>query len=293
MEIELNRIFVKVVQSGSFTNAAKILKLPKSSVSRAVAKLELSTKTKLLMRTTRNLNLTQAGKEFFEACAPAIVILEEAQKRLEDKEKNIAGLIRITAPEDLGMSVVAPTIAKLSLKYPDLNFEFNFTDAVVDIVKDGYDIAVRIGIRVDSGLKLTQAGEVTLIAVASPKYLAKKDKIIHPNDLKILDCLSHNWSKQWILKSSKATVKIPVKAVIVGNQMITLLDMAISGCGVALAPKHLCEPYLKSGKLVHVLPDWKSQPIPASIITPVAPSSSMRLKTAVTAIADALKKALE
>lgn len=293
MEIELSRIFVKVVQSGSFTSAAQILKLPKSSVSRAVARLERETGTRLLIRTTRNLNLTQAGREFFDVCVPAIATLEEAQKRLEDKDKTISGLIRITAPEDLGLSVIAPAIASLSLKYPALNFEFKFTDAVIDIVKDGYDIAVRLGKRVDSGLKLTQAGDVVLIAVASPKYLAKNGKIKHPDDLKTHACLSHNWSKQWMMKSSKGAVKIPVKASVVGNQMLSLLDMAISGGGVSFAPKYLCEPHLKSGKLVQVLPEWKSGPVPASILTPIAPSSSMRLKTTVGAITEALKSALK
>lgn len=293
MEIELSRIFVKVIQHGSFSSAADVLKLPKSSVSRAISRLELESGTKLIIRTTRSLSLTEAGREFYEACLPAVLILEEAQKNLEGKDKTISGTIKLTAPEDLGISVISPAIAELSLKYPALNFDFRFSDSVVDIVKEGFDIAIRLGKRVDSGLKLSHAGEVVLIAVASPEYLAKNDKIKHPKDLKEHTCLSHYWSKQWTMKSAKGVVTIPIKTKVTGNHMISMLSMSVAGCGVAFVPRYLCEDHLKSGKLIHVLPEWKSPPILASIITPVSPSSSLKLKTTVAAIQRALNEALK
>lgn len=293
MEIELSRIFVKVIKHGSFSSAAEVLKLPKSSVSRAISKLESESGTKLIIRTTRSLNLTEAGREFYEACLPAVTIIEEAQKNLEGKDKTISGTLKITAPEDLGLSVISPAIADLSLKYPALNFDFRFTDSVVDIVKEGFDIAIRLGKRVDSGHRLTQAGEVVLIAVASSKYLLKSEKIKHPNDLKDHTCLSHFWSKQWTMKSAKTVVNVPIKTKVTGNHMISMLNMSLAGCGVAFVPRYLCDTHLKSGKLVHVLPDWKSPPIPASIITPLSPSSSLKLQTAVNAIKEALNGALK
>ncbi|MCM2348655.1 MAG: LysR family transcriptional regulator [Bacteriovoracaceae bacterium] len=293
MEIELSRIFVKVIQHRSFSSAAEILKLPKSSVSRAISRLELESGTKLIIRTTRSLNLTEAGREFYEACLPAVLMLEEAQRNLEGKDKTISGTIKITAPEDLGIWVISPVIAELSLKHPTLNFEFSFTDSVVDIIKEGFDIAIRLGKRIDSGLKLTQTGDVVLIAVASPKYLAKNEKIKHPNDLKEHTFLSHFWSKQWTMKSVKAVVNVPIKTKITGNNMISIMNMSIAGCGIAFVPRYLCDSHLKLGKLVHVLPEWKSLPISASIITPVSPSSSLKLKTTVTAIQKALNEALK
>jgi len=293
MEIELSRIFVKVIQSGSFSKAAEILKLPKSSVSRAVARLENETGTKLIVRTTRSLTLTEAGREFYEACLPAILTLEEAGKNLQDKDKSISGLVKITAPEDLGYSVVSSALAKLSLKYPALSFEFSFTDRLIDVVKEGFDVAIRIGKRKDSGLKLKPAGEVILIAVASPKYLSGKKKIIHPSDLKDHICLSHIWSKQWSLKSAKGKSQIPIKTKFAGNQMLTIIKLALAGCGVALVPKYLCEPHLQSGELVHVLPDWKSPPVHVSIMTPIAPSTVARIKVTVDALSEEISKALK
>lgn len=293
MDLDLVKIFVKVAQTGSFSKAAVILKLPVSSVSRAVAKLEDETATRLMVRTTRSLTLTAAGLDYFESCSPAILAIEEANKNLQGKDKTISGLVKITAPEDLGMSVIAPAIAELSLKYPKLTFDFNFTDAVVDIVREGFDVAIRLGKRKDSNLKLKQAGDVVLIAIASPKYLKGKNKISVPSDLKDHDCVSHFWSKQWKMKSTKSSAEFSIKTRITGNHMISMIRFAITGCGVAFVPKYLCEPYLKSGELVRVLPDWKSPPIPASIITPFSLSSSARVKVTVEAIHEALAKVLE
>lgn len=292
MQIELSQIFVKVIQSGTFSKAAEILKLPKSSVSRAISRLEYETGTKLIIRTTRSLTMTEAGRKYYEECLPAILILEEANKNLQDKDKTISGLVRITAPEDLGVSVVASAIARLSLQYPALTFELSFTDNVVDIVKEGYDVAIRLGKRKDSGLKLKQAGEVILIVVASPKYLKGRSKIINPNDLKEHICLSHFWSKQWTMKSAKGKADVNVKTKILGNQMLSMIKMAVESCGVAFVPKYLCESYLKTGDLIQVLPEWKSPPIQVSIITPIAPSTAVRIRVTVDAIFEAVTKAL-
>ncbi len=292
MEVEHSRIFVKVIQSGSFSKAAEFLKLPKSSVSRAISKLEYETGTKLMIRTTRSLTMTEAGRKYYEECLPAIVMLEEANKNLQGKDKTISGLVRITGPEDLGGAVIASTIAKLSLQHPALTFELNFTDNVIDIVKEGFDIAIRLGKRKDSGLRLKQAGEVILIAVASPKYLKGRNKILNPNDLKEHICLSHFWSKQWTMKSKKGTADINVKTKVSGNQMLSIIKMAIEGSGVAFVPKYLCVAYLKSGELVQVLPEWKSPPIQVSIITPNAPSTAARIKVTVDAIYEVVANAL-
>ncbi len=293
MELELSRIFVKVIQTGSFSKAAEVLKLPKSTVSRAISKLEFETGTKLMVRTTRSLTMTEAGRNYFEQCLPAIVILEEANKSLKDKDKSISGLVRITAPEDMGASVISSAIAKLSLKYPSLNFELSFNDAVVDIVKDGFDVAIRLGKRKDSGLKLKHAGEIVLIAVASPKYLKGKNKISHPAELKDHICLSHFWSKQWLMKSKSGKAEVNVKSKVTGNQMLSMIRMASEGSGVAFVPKYLCDSYLKEGKLVHVLPEWKSPPIQVSIITPIAPSTAARIKVTVDTIHEAIIEALK
>ncbi len=295
MELGLTRIFVKVAQNGSFSRAADILKIPKSTVSKAVSKLENETGTKLIIRTTRSLTLTAAGRAFYEASLGPITQLEDAQKSLYGQDTLLTGLVRLTAPEDLGSMVIAPIIAKLALKHPELTFDLEYTDEIIDLVSDGFDLAVRLGRLGDSALRVKRVGEVSLVPVASMKYLKPREKIRTPSDLKNHMCLSLNLQgvgNRWALKSEKGTATVSIRSSVTSNQTSSLLQMATAGGGIALVPMFLCKPYLVSGELVRVLPEWSSQSYPASILTPLAPSSSARLKLTVNEIAAGIAEAL-
>lgn len=295
MELELSRIFVKVVQNGSFSRAAEALRLPKSTVSKAVSRLEGETGTKLLLRTTRSLTLTQAGRVFFEASLQPILQLEDARKSLYGKDSILTGTLKLTAPEDLGSYVIAPAIAELSRRHPSLSFELRYTNEVLDLVRDGFDIAVRIGRLNESRLKAKRAGEVVLIPVASPKYLKDKDTIRQPADLKHHDCLTLNYRdtiERWTMRSSQGSTSVEVKAKITCNQMTSLLHMALAGGGVALVPSYICARALAAGKLVRLLPAWSTAALNVSILTPLAPSASARLKITVDHLHTALTRSL-
>lgn len=295
MEIELARIFVKVVQNNSFSRAAEILKMPKSTVSKAITRLERETGTKLMMRTTRSLTLTAAGRGFYDASLGPVLQIEDAQKSLYGHDSILTGLVKLTAPEDLGSFVIAPAIAELSLRHSDLSFELQYTDEVVDLVKDGFDLAVRIGRPSDSTMKLKRIGEVILIPVASPRYLKGKDKIREPMDLTAHSCLSINIqgnAERWTLKSSQGTVHVPIKSKIASNQMTSLIRMALADGGIAFVPSYLCTQHIVDRELVRILPEWSGPAIPASIVTPLAPSSSARLKVTVDYLHSALSSAL-
>ncbi|RYZ89551.1 MAG: LysR family transcriptional regulator [Proteobacteria bacterium] len=294
MELDLTRIFVKVVEYNSFSKAAVAMKMPKSTVSKAITRLEKETGTTLLVRSTRSLTLTMAGRTFFDASVGPIHLLEDAQRALYGNDNLLTGLVRITAPEDLGAHVIAPAIAKLSIQHPRLRFSMKYTDDRVDLVKDGFDIAVRIGRARDSGLKLKKAGEVALFLVASPNYLRRKERIKGPEDLAKVDCLSLDielTASRWTLRNGDKTVQIPIQAKILCNQMSSLLTMALADGGVALVPNYLCSGHLESGALIRVLPGWNSLGWPVSIVTPLAPSSSARLKVTVDQIFEELKLA--
>lgn len=295
LELDLTRIFVKVVQNNSFSRAAGVLNMPKSTVSKAVARLERETATKLLVRSTRSLTLTPAGRSFYDASLGPVTQLEDAQKSLYGRDSLLTGLVRITAPEDLGTFVIAPAIAELSALHPDLKFDLHYTDEIVDLVKHGFDLAIRMGRIRDSSLKIKRAGEVVLIPIASQKYLKNREKIRSPQDLKHHTILSMNLQgivDSWTLRSHKGTVQVPIKPKIISNQMSSLLSMAIAGAGVVLVPNFLCEPHIAAGRLVRVLPDWSNPGIAVSIISPLAPSSSARLKVTVDQVYGALGKAL-
>ncbi len=280
MNLDLTRVFVKVVQSGSFSKAAAILRLPKSTVSKAVAKLEREAGVQLLVRTTRSLALTLEGRGFYDTCAQAIQIVEDAQKMIQGRDR-LSGLLRITAPEDLGAYVVAPAIAKLAIQYPQLSFEVYCTDDLVNLVQEHFDLAVRIGPITESSFKIRRAGEIQLIAVASPLYLKSKPKVKHPRDLEAMDCLGFNDAvfKKWAFRSERETVHVPVKTRIYSNLMSSLVKMALAHAGVAWVPRFICQGELASGQLLRILPEWQGVEMPVSVISPLSSANSVRLKT--------------
>lgn len=281
MSLDLARVFVKVVQSGSFSRAGLQLRLPKSTVSKSVARLENSTGTKLLLRTTRSLTLTAAGRAFYESCLGPLQAIEEAQRSLQGKDSMLTGTIRITAPEDLGNEVIAPAVARLARKNPGLGFELLFTDEVVDLVERGFDLAVRIGNLRESGLKAKKIGEVVLVPVAAPSYLKGRPKIERPRDLLAHDCLSlypRATGVEWSFRSSRESARVPVRPKILANQMTSLLHSAVAGAGVAFVPSYLCRRELDSGKLERVLPAWVGDTFGVALVSPLSISSAARLK---------------
>jgi DNA-binding transcriptional LysR family regulator len=295
MDLELIRIFVKVAQNKSFSKAADLLKLPKSTVSKSISRLEKEIETKLLLRTTRSLTLTPAGRLFYDSSLGPIQTLEEAQKSLYGLDSKLTGLVRITVPEDLGNHIIAPATGKLLALHPSLSFELHYTDDVVDLIKDGFDLAIRLGRVNESSFKIKRAGVVKLIMVATPKYLKNQKKILHPDDLKFHHCLTYSdqsLNSKWTLRSHKKIIQAPINTKMSCNQMSGLLKMALASAGVALVPKFLCKSDIETGKLVHILPDWIGPTFEVSLISPLASTSSARLKVTIDQIYSSLQKAL-
>ncbi|XGC81993.1 LysR family transcriptional regulator [Bdellovibrio bacteriovorus] len=295
MNLELTRIFVKVVQNSSFSKAGELLKVPKSTVSKAVTALEKETGTKLLMRTTRSLTLTPAGKAFYDSCVGPIQTLEDAQRSLHGRDSIVSGLIRITAPEDLGSQVIAPAVARLAQTHPALQFDLVYTDEVLDLVKEGFDLAVRVGRLNESSLKAKKIGEVILVPVASPSYLKKKEKIRTPKDLENHDCLTlneQNLISKWTLKNESKTALLKIKPRISSNQMTSLLNMAIAGAGIALVPQFICRQAVQDGTLNYALPGWSSSGLQVHLVSPLSVSSSVRLKMTADLLFSEIREAL-
>ncbi|MCC7441802.1 MAG: LysR family transcriptional regulator [Bdellovibrionales bacterium] len=295
MEFELVHLFVKVVKTGGFSKAAEALRIPKSTVSKAVSRLESETGTKLLLRTTRSQTLTAAGKAFYDSCVGPIQAIEDAQRSLSGNDSLLTGTVKITAPEDLGTELLAPAIGGLTRKHPGLNFELLYTDQVLDLVKDGFDLAVRIGALKESSLQVKRLGFVHLHLVASPAYLKAQPKIQKPDDLRAQACLSlshRSGHLQWNLKSKSGSTHVQVQPRIVSNQMSSLLRAAAADAGVALVPAFLCRPLVESGKLIRVLPHWTSQGLAVSLLSPLPFSSSARLRMSSDHLAAELQKAL-
>lgn len=295
INIELTQIFVKVVQHGNFTRAAKALDITKSSVSKAISRLEKLTGTKLLLRTTRSQTLTEAGRSYFESCIAPIQALEEAQKMIYGMDAKIGGNIKITAPEDIGIKIISPIIGNLCQQHPDLSFNVLLTDRLIDLVKDGFDLAIRLGKLEDSQLKARYLGELNLILVASPEYLQKTGEIKKPEDLSNLRFLSindFNFSKKISLQNHGETFQMTINPTIVSNQMSSLIEMTKTGAGILLVPSYLCTQEIESGTLIRVLPDWRHSDYPVSIVSPVSMLETARLRLVTDLLSEEIRKSL-
>lgn len=295
--IELIQIFVQVVKNGSFTKAAQQLRLPKSTVSKALSRLEKETGTPLLIRTTRQQHLTSTGQKFYEACSGPLELIETASKSLSGQDPHVTGNIKLTAPEDLGVQIIAPVVAKLCQKYPGLNFELIYTDKIVDLVKNGFDLAVRIGNLKENSLKAKTIGYLQPVLVAAPSYLKNKPKLTQLEDLIHLDCLSLppiNSTIIWTLKNKQGisrTITVPPR--LICNQMSGLLSATLAGGGIALIPSFLCRPYIQDKSLVPLLPHWSCSNLPVSFVSPLPFSSSTRLRIITDELLKEIQKSLQ
>ncbi len=295
MEIESVRIFVKVVQLGSFSKAATLLKLPKSTVSRTVSRLESESETKLLLRTTRSMTLTLAGQVFYESCLGPVTALEDARKTLTGKDSLLSGLIRLTAPEDIGLEMVTPVLSKMTKTYPGLNFQLNYTDSVVDLVKEGFDIAIRLGKLSSNRYKAKRIGEIKMILVASPNYFKGRSIPKSPDELINHDCISFNLGSKnmsWVMLKNGSRRNINANIRIQANQMSSIFKFSKSGIGIGLLPYFLALKHIESGELIRVLPEWEGASYPISIVTPPGQGQSKRLKLITDHLADVMKKTI-
>jgi LysR family transcriptional regulator for bpeEF and oprC len=270
--IDLNQIliFVKVIDSGSFTKAAELLNQPKSRISRRIAALEKSLGTQLLYRTTRQMQLTETGKDYYRRCAPLIQDLENANNAMTTKAEELTGVLRITAPEDYAKNILAPLVDEFLKKHPKMKVEVVLAGAYLDLIKEAIDVAIRIGHLKDASLKSKKLASMNSIAVASPGFLEKHLPITKPEHLEEVPCLNFYGGpkSQWKLLKDKQEVKVKIQGVVSANSPEFVYHMALLGRGVAMVPRFLCEEAIADGKLVHVLKSWTSEAIPVHLLTP-------------------------
>lgn len=293
MTLDLTRLFVAVVRDGGFSRAAAALKVPKSTVSKGIARLERELGAKLLVRTTRALAPTDAGRAYYEAAAPAIATLDDAQRSLISSDRTVAGQVRITAPEDLGALVISPLLATLTAAHPALALDVRYTDVRIDLVRERYDLAIRIGPLSVTRLYAKKLGESTQVTVAAPQYLARAPRIRRPLDLREHACLANSVdSQRWTLSRGREREQVEVRPRVSCNQMTSLLALAVSGAGVALVPAFLANSEIAAGRLVRVLPEWGRPGRLVSMVSPLASSSSARLQLVSRELGAAISRAL-
>jgi DNA-binding transcriptional LysR family regulator len=256
-------VFTKVVDTKSVTGAAEQLGLPKSTVSRRLAQLEERLGVRLVQRTTRKLALTEIGEAYYLRCARIVSDVAAAEQLVTDMQATPRGRVRVTSTVDFSMHYLGPIVATFLAEHPDINVELHGTDRVVDLIEEGFDVAVRFGALGESSLVARRLCSVSLALCAAPSYIAKHGAPAHIEELDAHDHLVFTpgpRKQAWTLLCGEATFEFGRPARFASNMVRAVRAHALAGSGVACLPDYMIATDLAAGALVRVLPDWATQP---------------------------------
>jgi DNA-binding transcriptional LysR family regulator len=251
--------FTRVVELESFTKGAARLGISKSMVSRRVAGLEKRLGAKLLVRSTRGLMPTEAGRVFAERAARALGELEDAKAVVAEGEREPSGALRIAAPLSFGILHVGPALAEFGQQYPRISIEVSLSDRFVDLIQDGFDAAIRIGVLKDSSLVGRKLSPIRALVAASPGYLARHGRPATPRDLLQHRCLTSSGpgsDEQWRFRTGERWLAIKPSGRFRANNGEVLRDAAVAGLGVTALPSFILSPALESGALEPILTEF-------------------------------------
>jgi DNA-binding transcriptional LysR family regulator len=268
-------VFARVVQQRSFSSAARDLGSSTSAVSKRIARLEERTGARLLARTTRHVTPTEAGLLLYERCLRILREVEDAELMVEGLARAPRGLLRVSAPVYFGHVYVAPLLAALVRAQPELRVELSLSDRFVDLVAEGFDLAVRVGAAPVASLVARRLARIPYVACASPAYLERRGRPLVPKDLLDHECLRYTLASTphaWRFKARGGEESlIPITGSFSSNHSGALREAAIAGVGVVYLPRFYVVEALESGELTSVLEAYSNVELAVSAVYPQAP----------------------
>ncbi len=249
-------IFLNVAIEGSFAEAARVLRLTPSAVSRSIARLEKRLGVTLLRRTTRALALTAEGSAYRDRMSALIADMVEVEATLSQASQGPRGLLRVNASPSFGVHYLIPLLPGFAELYPAVSVELTLTDSIVDLVEERADVAIRIGPLRDTRLRAKKLGHSRMALVASPEYLARRGMPATPDDLDAHDCLRFSFRRSidsWPFRIDGRVVQKPVEGRFFGNSGEVVRQMAVAGCGIARHGAFHVAADIAAGRLVEVL----------------------------------------
>ncbi|MEL6160313.1 MAG: LysR family transcriptional regulator [Cyanobacteria bacterium J06554_11] len=258
MDVSALGLFVAVVRQGSFAAVARDRNVDPSSVSRAIAALEAELGVRLFQRTTRRLALTEAGTTYFQRIEPLVEEVQQAGVAATDMCGQPKGTLRVTASVSFGLTCIVPLLPRFEVDYPELTVELLLTDAVVDLLAERIDVAVRLGVMADSALMAQRLMSVVYRVCASPAYLERYGYPAVPAEIEQHECLLFplaGFRSRWIFRDGMGELcEVTVRGRTVISNAIALQQCAISGMGIALLPGWLVDGDIEAGRLLDVFP---------------------------------------
>jgi len=252
-------VFVGVVNSGSFTVAARSLGHSTSYVSKEITRLEKRLGSRLLNRTTRTISLTDAGRAYYERCSQIVIDAENAERSISQLQEKPAGLLRINAPVSFGSKYLLDVLPKFMQRYPEVKLEVEFNDRIIDVVAEGYDVVIRVGEIKDTNLVARKITSSRGVVVASPDYLKCKGCPKQAEDLTQHDCIAYSLlptPTQWSFYKEGVRTSITVEPRAMCNNAALEVAMLVQGIGIARIPLFACEQEVASGALQIILQDY-------------------------------------
>lgn len=266
-------VFAKVVEEGSFSSAARVLKLTPSAVSKQIGRLEDRLGVRLLNRTTRQLSATEEGDAFYQRCVRILTDMEEAELAVSQRHAAPRGTLRVNCGVAFGKHQISPLIPEFLERYPDVSVEMTLTDVIADLVEEGQDIAIRFGQLQDSSMVARQLAVSRRAICCSPDYLIRHGEPKDPRELAEHNCLTFATSphlNDWIFRMPDGG-EFPFKAVgnFTANNGETIHEMVLAGLGIARLAEFLVAPEVQEGKLVRILkPFYRDVEVPIHAVYP-------------------------
>ena len=270
---EAMSVLLAVVEAGSLSAGARQLRAPLATVSRKVAALEQHLGTKLVVRTSRRLALTDAGRAFVAASRRILGQLEEAEREATGEYSAPRGALHVTAPIAFGERYLLPIALEFLVEQPEINLRLTLSDQQIDLVNEHVDVALRIGHLTDSALIATRVGEVHRVICASPAYLANRGVPLLPEELTQHDGISFQGfatSPEWRYRRDSAAFAVDPHPRLAVNTTGAAIKSALADLGIIRVLSYQVEDELRSGQLQMLLPDFAPEPLPVSLVYPDA-----------------------
>ena len=264
-------VFCKVIETQSFTQAANQQNISVAMASKLVSQLEEHLKTRLLQRTTRKIMPTEAGMLYYQRCQAILLDLSEADSSISNMATSLQGNLLISVPRDFGLLYISPNLPKFIELHPNLHVEIEFEDKRVDLVAEGYDLALRIGYMQDSSLVARKISSSPMHFVASPSYLESQGTPLTPDDLEYHQGLLYKSSLNqvhWLSTKANQIQRYKIQSKVVSNNGMALLEMTKAGLGISNSPSFFVKEALASGELVEILSEYKQKPLDIYVVYP-------------------------
>ncbi|MDW3688685.1 LysR family transcriptional regulator [Cupriavidus sp. CV2] len=265
--------FTRVVDVGSFARAAEAMDLPKATLTRLIQNLETHLGVKLLHRTTRRISVTTDGAAYYERCVRILADVEEAEQSLTHQNNTPRGTLCVDTTAGLAQMVLIPKLHEFFAAYPELKMELTINGKPIDLLKEGVDVVLRVGDPVDDTMVARRIGQLRLAFYASPVYLKRNGTPTQPSDLmqhRAVNYLSNRTGREipWPLGQGEQRTEMLLPSAISTNDADVYLGCALEGHGIARISRAMALPYVESGRLVEVLPDWPTDSLAIAAMYP-------------------------